>query len=614
MLKKKTNKLIVILLSALLSGLIPAAVTLADTLIGDADGILVVNNGGNIVDGTHNATFISPYKLSPDETKSFYLSLGILKTGNNSERVAFPVTGTAAVTINPGGATLHTTSWTLGDYAIDTSGDFELEIISPTTPGWYEYEVTFTANSDLLDLSSPTTTAKLRVEVVGVTSPVDTTKPQLSYRLTPSDANGENDWYITPVHVEFIYSDELGGSGINPSTIPANYTLSTDGTHGPTSVIISDNQGNTQTVTVPEIKIDATAPTLTHTLDPESSNGNSGWYTSPAAVAFTANDPTGGSGLNTGSVPQDYSISVDGTHPETTYSVRDMAGNVGTTIVPEVKLDQTKPEISGHATTSPNANGWYNDDVTIRYDFSDVTSKISGGLSTMEKTISTEGPNQSSSHTVSDVAGNSETATVSGINIDKTKPVITINLPVEVPSYKLNEVVLADWSATDALSGLSSSSGTVASGLTLDTSSIGSKTFTVTATDFAGNTETKTVNYSVIYDFKGFFQPVDMNGVLNVVKAGSSIPIKFSLSGDMGLDIFNGLPAVRNYIATTNTPLDSIETVVAVTAGNSSLSFDPVTNQYTYVWKTDKLWAGKDKQLVVRFNDGTEYTANFRFK
>ena len=40
------------------------------------------------------------------------------------------------------------------------------------------------------------------------------------------------------------------------------------------------------------------------------------------------------------------------------------------------------------------------------------------------------------------------------------------------------------------------------------------------------------------YYFSGFFQPVDNAPMVNVVKAGSAIPVKFSLGGNRGLDIF----------------------------------------------------------------------------
>jgi hypothetical protein len=50
-----------------------------------------------------------------------------------------------------------------------------------------------------------------------------------------------------------------------------------------------------------------------------------------------------------------------------------------------------------------------------------------------------------------------------------------------------------------------------------------------------------------------------------------------------------------------------------VTAPNSSLSYDASTDQYTYVWKTEKAWAGTCHQLVVSLTDGTFHRADFKF-
>jgi hypothetical protein len=50
------------------------------------------------------------------------------------------------------------------------------------------------------------------------------------------------------------------------------------------------------------------------------------------------------------------------------------------------------------------------------------------------------------------------------------------------------------------------------------------------------------------------------------------------------------------------------------TAGASTLQFDPGSNQYTYVWKTDKSWAGTCRQLQMQLNDGSTQIANFKFK
>jgi hypothetical protein len=115
------------------------------------------------------------------------------------------------------------------------------------------------------------------------------------------------------------------------------------------------------------------------------------------------------------------------------------------------------------------------------------------------------------------------------------------------------------------------------------------------------------------YNFTGFFQPVDNLPTLNSVKAGQAIPIKFSLGGDQGLDIFfSGYPLSRQIACNSGAPLDDIEQTV--TAGGSSLSYDATADRYTYVWKTNKTWAGTCRQLVVTLKDGSIHTANFKFK
>ena len=115
----------------------------------------------------------------------------------------------------------------------------------------------------------------------------------------------------------------------------------------------------------------------------------------------------------------------------------------------------------------------------------------------------------------------------------------------------------------------------------------------------------------ISYNFTGFFQPIDNLPTLNTVKAGQAIPVKFSLNGDHGLNIFQAGYPKFEFSSCVSTTMDAIESTV--TAGNSSLSYDPTSDQYTYVWKTDKAWAGKCGYLRVRFNDGATYSALFKF-
>jgi N-acetylglucosamine-6-sulfatase len=80
---------------------------------------------------------------------------------------------------------------------------------------------------------------------------------------------------------------------------------------------------------------------------------------------------------------------------------------------------------------------------------------------------------------------------------DTTDPQITITTPPQGATYTLGQSVAASYECTDADSGVASCGGPVADGANIDTSSTGTKTFTVNATDIAGNTHTVSHTYTV---------------------------------------------------------------------------------------------------------------------
>jgi len=115
------------------------------------------------------------------------------------------------------------------------------------------------------------------------------------------------------------------------------------------------------------------------------------------------------------------------------------------------------------------------------------------------------------------------------------------------------------------------------------------------------------------YPFQGFYQPVDNPPTINVAKAGVGIPVKFSLGGDQGLDIFAAdYPKSQRIACDSTAPIDRIEQTV--TTGASNISYDVATGQYTYVWKTRKAWKGTCRQFTMKLDDGTVHRANFKFK
>jgi hypothetical protein len=140
----------------------------------------------------------------------------------------------------------------------------------------------------------------------------------------------------------------------------------------------------------------------------------------------------------------------------------------------------------------------------------------------------------------------------------------------------------------------------------------------VVAVDRAGNTDpTPVVRTWMVgvsgYPFAGFFAPVDNPPVTNAVRAGTAVPVRFSLGGDEGLDVLaDGSPYSRRVACETGAPADEIEETVA--PGGSSLQYDAATDTYTYVWKTNRAWGGTCRQLTVRFDDGSAHAALFELR
>jgi hypothetical protein len=142
---------------------------------------------------------------------------------------------------------------------------------------------------------------------------------------------------------------------------------------------------------------------------------------------------------------------------------------------------------------------------------------------------------------------------------------------------------------------------------------VGTTTVSVTATDATGNTATGSFTVTVLHNFSGFLQPVENLPTLNVVNAGQAVPVKFSLSGNKGLNIFAaGYPASGEIACDASEPGSVIEETVS--AGGSSLNYDSSADRYTYIWKTQKAWKGTCRILSLRLTDGSDHFAKFRFK
>lgn len=214
--------------------------------------------------------------------------------------------------------------------------------------------------------------------------------------------------------------------------------------------------------------------------------------------------------------------------------------------------------------------------------------------------------------TATDAAGNSANAVQTITVNDTTPPVISCpaNIVVYLPLNSTATSMAVSYPTVTATDNCSTPTitGGPASGSVFP---VGTTTVSKTATDVAGNTSSCSFTVTVLYNFTGFFSPVGNLPTLNTVNAGRAIPVKFSLSGNKGLDIFaTGSPYTVSLNCNSSDP--GVDVTETTTAGGSSLSYGP--DQYHYTWKTENSWAGTCRQLVIKLNDGSEHRANFKFK
>lgn len=166
-------------------------------------------------------------------------------------------------------------------------------------------------------------------------------------------------------------------------------------------------------------------------------------YAEPGAIAVP------GAGANFGAtiVGSNVNTAVPGTYT-VTYRATDAAGNKNTATRTVIVKDDAPPTVTfGAPTPPPNANGWYG----LPSGIANVTKPI---------TLASDGAGQSASGTATDMADNSASATVSGINIDKTPPTLTVSLSPNSlwpANHKMVPVTILV-AASDGLSGLDGSS------------------------------------------------------------------------------------------------------------------------------------------------------------
>jgi hypothetical protein len=506
--------------------------------------------------------------------------------------------------------------------------------------GWYTSDVSvdFTASDGLSGLKHPldasftlsasgegpavatgTKTVSDKADNAATAGPltfmIDTSDPLVSCDPLPSG------WSGTDITVDCTAGDGVSGLA-NPAD--ASFSLTTNvpsGTEDPSASTdsrnVCDNAGRCVTAgPFTGLMVDKKAP------DVSCANPDGLWHNADVTLGCLASD--GGSGLN---VPADASFGLStnvtaGTETSNastgSHQVCDAVNNCATAgPIAGNMVDEKAPDVS-----CANPDGlWHNADVTLGCLASDGGSGPLldfASLSTNVPVGSEDGNAATTSHSFCDAVNNCSTAgPIAGNKIDKKGPTVTITTPAEGSSFVLGQIVSSSYGCSDGGSGLATCSGPAS----VDTSSVGSKTFTASGSDVVGNIGSDTNAYSVAYAIGGsclgspghqVLQPINADGS-SAFKKGSTVPVKFRVCDANGNSI--GTAGVVSTFKLVKTVAGTFENTVdespISTTPDTAFRWDPTDRQWIHNLNTKNLAGGITYFYRITLND--TQTIEFHF-
>ena len=263
-------------------------------------------------------------------------------------------------------------------------------------------------------------------------------------------------------------------------------------------------------------------PTTSITLSPSTPNGANGWYVSAVGVGVTASDP-------------------DSSSVETRCALDPSP-------VPAVFADLPSPACT-------------------------LT------------TVASDGEHAVYAASMDDDGNTDATLASAAFKLDATAPTLSPTLSASSPIVVGQAGVTASPNASDATSGVASSScGSV------DTSSPGVGTVTCTATDNAGNTSSVDLAYVVEYRILGYFSPVP----LSKWKVNQGVPVKVALGDGDGIRISDSEGAA---LASDCRVMFSASGAQAQEP--ACMKYDARKDQFVYNWKLGRQSAGPAEIVVT---------------
>lgn len=192
---------------------------------------------------------------------------------------------------------------------------------------------------------------------------------------------------------------------------------------------------------------------------------------------------------------------------------------------------------------------------------------------------------------------------------DKENPTAAIASPLDGARVTRGAALTASYSCADTGGSLlASCTGTVPDGAPLDTSTVGMRTFQVTAVDGAGNQSTAYATYTVVYPLTGFASLAAPPKV-NLVEAGKVVPLVFSIGGYDGLGVVSGITSTT---VTCPAKARTAEVDDYLSAKAPALSYKASSQRYTAAWATEKRAKGC-REVRLTLVDGSSLAALVRF-
>jgi len=291
------------------------------------------------------------------------------------------------------------------------------------------------------------------------------------------------------------------------------------------------------------------------------------------------------------------------------------SSNYSVTVLAPTPSDTTPPDISYvlNPASPDGADGWYTSDVTLTWTVTEnesPSSLVTTGCD--DQNITADQTEATYSCSATSDGGSAGPVDVS-IKRDATKPTnvaFTGGSITDGGTYYFGSVPAGPTGCTadDATSGVASCV------VTGGGNTVGPHSYTATAADNAGNVEIAMLNYTVLsWDLRGFFQPVDMSGVWNAVKGGSTVPLKFEVFAAAELTdtaVVDSFTVKGVACPDTGATTDDIE---LVTTGGTSLRYDSTSGQFIQNWQTPKK-PGSCYVVTLKTDDGSSISANLKLK